>query len=132
MPHPVRHISVAIARPFAEVYAFLAEPENFPKWASGLGSGLKHLGGADWLVETQEGPIKMRFSARNDYGVLDHTLFPEGGEPIHNPMRVVPNGDGCEVTFTLFRRPEMSDADFERDAEWVKRDLEGLKGMLKR
>ena len=31
-------------------------------------------------------------------------------------MRVVPDGDACEVVFTLRRQQGMSDAEFERDA----------------
>jgi hypothetical protein len=31
---------------------------------------------------------------------------------------------------TLFRLPDMSDADFARDAEWVARDLAALKVLL--
>ncbi|MBX6374836.1 MAG: SRPBCC family protein [Acetobacteraceae bacterium] len=128
--HAVRHLSTGISRPFAEVYAFLAEPENFPKWASGLGHSFRHLDGMEWLAETPMGPMRVRFSERNPYGVLDHTLLPEDGEPMHNPMRVVANGDGSEVVFTLFRRPGMSDADFARDADWVLRDLQALKALL--
>ena len=74
--------------------------------------------------------MTLRFSAPNAYGVLDHSVVPDGGEPMHNPMRVVPNRDGSEVTFTLFQRPGMSDAEFERDADWVARDLAELKALL--
>ena len=35
---PVRHIAVGIRRSYAEVYAFLAQPENFPKWRQGSGT----------------------------------------------------------------------------------------------
>ena len=127
---PVRHISIAVARPLAEVYAFLAAPENFPRWASGLGGSFRHVEGMVWSVETPLGPMRVRFSEPNDYGVLDHALLPEGGSAMHNPMRVIANGDGSEVLFSLFQRPEMSDADFARDAEWVAGDLRKLKACL--
>ncbi|RYE76650.1 MAG: SRPBCC family protein [Myxococcales bacterium] len=31
-----RHVSQVIARTPAEVYAFAADPDNLPRWASGL------------------------------------------------------------------------------------------------
>jgi hypothetical protein len=127
---PVRHISIGISRPFAEAYAFLAEPENFPKWASGLGHSFRHVGGSEWLAETPMGSMAVRFSERNAFGVLDHTVLAEGGAPIHNPMRVLANGDGAEVVFSLFQRPGMSDEEFARDADWVARDLQTLKACL--
>jgi hypothetical protein len=52
------------------------------------------------------------------------------GDVIDNPMRVVPNGDGCEVVFTLRRLPDMSDEDFERDAGLVQADLTRLKQLM--
>ena len=52
------------------------------------------------------------------------------GKSILNPMRVVANGDGCEVMFTLFQLPEMDDEQFARDAEMVKADLKTLKAVM--
>lgn len=127
---PVRHISVGISRPLDQVRAFLAEPANFPKWASGLGHSFRHVAGMEWLAETPMGPMRVRFSAPNAYGVLDHTLIPENGEEMHNPMRVFANGEGSEVVFSLLQRPGMSDEDFARDADWVSRDLQALKALL--
>jgi hypothetical protein len=38
-------------------------------------------------------------------------------------MRVVPNGEGCEIMFTLLQLPEMDNEQFARDAEMVMADL---------
>jgi hypothetical protein len=38
------------------------------------------------------------------------------------PMRVVKNGDGSEVIFTLFQTPEMSDVQFDDDAKIVEQE----------
>lgn len=47
-------------------------------------------------------------------------------------MRVVPNGDGSEVVFTLFRQPGMTDEQFAADAAWVAKDLAALKAVFER
>ena len=52
------------------------------------------------------------------------------GETAHNPMRVVANGEGSEVIFTLFRRPGVAEEDFAADVRAVQRDLEALKELL--
>ena len=49
---------------------------------------------------------------------------------IYIPMRVISNGIGSEVLFTLFRLSDTSDEKFAEDAEWVKRDLNALKSLL--
>ena len=124
-----RALSVRINRPAAEAYELLSLPENFPKWASGLGASLRR-NGDDWVAETPEGPAIVRFSERNAYGVLDHQVrLPRSGA-VYVPLRVVANGTGCDLVLTLFRRPEMTDAQFTADAEWVLRDLQAAKRLL--
>jgi hypothetical protein len=63
-------------------------------------------------------------------GVLDHDVTLPSGEIIHNPVRVITDGPGCEVVFTLRRLPGMSEEDFERDADAVAADLTKLKRVL--
>jgi hypothetical protein len=83
-----------------------------------------------WFVETSSGRVGFAFVERNEYGVLDHHVTLPSGELIYNPMRVIPDGDCCEVVFTLRRLPEMSDEDFARDAGLVQADLTRLKHVL--
>lgn len=124
-----RKLSVRINRSAAEAYEFLSVPENFSKWASGVGTSLRQAGG-DWIADTPEGPATVRFSERNSYGVLDHSVkLPRGGS-VYVPLRVVAQGDGCELVLTLFRQPEMSEEKFAADAEWVMRDLHAAKRIL--
>jgi hypothetical protein len=127
---PARHIGIGIERPFAEAYEFLAAPANFPQWASGLGHSFEPAGGLDWRAQTPMGPMMLRFSARNEHGVLDHSVIPESGAPMLNPMRLLANGEGCELVFTLYRRNGVTDEEYERDAAWVAHDLAGLKALL--
>jgi hypothetical protein len=51
---------------------------------------------------------------------------------VYVPLRVVPNGSGSELTFTLFRQPGMTVQKFKEDAEWVLRDLTKLKAVLEK
>lgn len=129
MPNEARKLSVRIGRTAAEAYEFLALPENFPRWASGLGSSLSSDGG-DWVVETPEGRAKVRFSDPNRLGVLDHAVTLPSGASVYVPLRVVADGEGCELVLTLIRRPGMSDEKFAADAEWVMRDLNAAKRIL--
>jgi hypothetical protein len=127
----VRHVSVSIDRPPDLVYQFAAAPENMPRWAIGLGTSFRRQGDGSWIAEG--GPVgsaTVRFVERNRLGVLDHDVTVASGETIHNPVRVVPNGAGSEVVFTLFRRAGVSAAQFAQDAKAVEKDLGTLKGLL--
>ena len=48
------------------------------------------------------------------------------------PMRLIVSGQGCELLFTLFREPQMSDQQFAADAGYMQRDLDGLKSLLEK
>jgi hypothetical protein len=127
--HEVRHVSVSIARPPADVYAFASDPKNVPRWASGLASAIRRVDD-EWIAEAPEGQVKVRFTPRNDLGVLDHEVVLPSGALVRVPMRVIPNGSGSEVVLTVFRRPGASDEELARDAQWVERDLNALKRAL--
>ena len=124
-----RPISIGIDRPATEVYAFARVPENFPKWAAGLGAGLTRDGDR-WIAHGPDGDVQVRFSPPNAYGVLDHWVTLPDGSEISIPLRAVANGDGAEVTLTLFRAPGMDAARFERDQGMVADDLARLKALL--
>jgi len=125
----VKHLSVRIDRSAAEAYELLSPPESFPKWASGMGGSLRREG-ADWAIDTPEGTAIVRFSEPNGRGVLDHQVNLPRRAPIYVPLRVVANGDACDLVLTLFRQPDMSDEKFAADAEWVMRDLRAAKRLL--
>ena len=123
-----KHLSVSIARDIGYVYDFLSDPANFPKWASGLGT-LRQVDG-QWMAETPTGTMQVRFSGRNQYGVLDHWVITRPGVEIYIPFRVVVNGAGSKLIFTLFRPPGVDRDNFNADAEWVMRDLQAVKKYL--
>lgn len=129
MADQAHNINVSIDRPVGEVYDFASRPENFPRWATGLATSLEP-DGESWVADTPEGRIRVRFTAPNEHGVLDHHVTLPTGTEVYVPMRVVANGSGSEVIFTLFRTPGMSDEILARDIEWVQQDLHKLKVLL--
>ncbi|OBZ93842.1 polyketide cyclase [Pararhizobium polonicum] len=124
-----RIVHISIERHWRDVYAFAARPENMPLWASGLGTGLEP-DGEDWVAHGVLGSVRVHFTPYNDFGVLDHLVTMESGQQVNNVLRVVPNGDGTEVMFTLLKQSGMSDEQFEADADWVLKDLTTLKKLL--
>jgi hypothetical protein len=106
---------MTIERDALDVYNFISDPKNLPKWASGLSAA-----------------VKVRFVERNKYGVLDHYVSVGSGEEVYVPMRIFPNGDGTEVLLTVFRQAGTSEEKFGADTQWVRRDLEALKELLEK
>jgi hypothetical protein len=130
MPSQTQHISIHIEQPSGEVYDFASDPRNLPRWAAGLAGAEVERDGDQWYTESPMGRVRFTFAPHNDFGVLDHDVTLPSGETVHNPLRVLADGDGCEVVFTLGQRPEMSDEERERDALAIARDLAALKSLL--
>jgi hypothetical protein len=117
---PSRHISLWIDAAPEAVYAFASDRAELARWAAGLADPA--LADAD-----------VEFAPQNPFGVLDHVVRLPSGDQVYNPMRVIPAGGGeprCEVVFTLRRRPGVTDAEFETDADAVAADLQTLRGLL--
>jgi hypothetical protein len=130
--HDVQYISTYIARKPQEVYAYASDPRNLPHWAAGLAGSQVTREGDEWIMDAPFGKVRVKFAKQNAFGVMDHDVTLESGATVHNPMRVVPNGNGSEFLFTLIRQPGMSDEQFLKDKAAVEKDLRALKTLLER
>ncbi|BES70546.1 polyketide cyclase [Marinobacter nanhaiticus D15-8W] len=130
--YEVQHISISIARRPEDVYTFASNPANLPQWAAGLASSQLTQGPDGWVAEAPFGRVKIRFADRNNFGVMDHDVELASGVLVHNPMRVVPNGEGSEFLFTLIRQPDMTDEQFAEDRLAIETDLRTLKTLLEK
>lgn len=111
-----RHVSVWTDVNAAVAYEFIANPENLRLWVAGLDLS----------------NVTVEFSPTNEFGVLDHIVRVPGAA-FYNPMRVLPAGGGqkgCELVFSVRRRPGMNDEEFDADAAAVEKDLRTLRGVL--
>jgi uncharacterized protein YndB with AHSA1/START domain len=124
-----RHLTISIRRAPPEVYAFIADPQHLPRWASGLSEDI-HEENGEWIAKSPMGKVRVRFAPPNELGVVDHDVTTPSGETFHNPLRVLPNAGGSEVVFTLLRQPGVSDEAYEKDAKTIEKDLRTLKKLL--
>ncbi len=124
-----RTVSISIKRRPEEVYEYLADPANFPKWSVFIKEIRKE--GSEWIATTPESTVRIRFTPRNEFRILDHTVTVSPQIQVYVPMRVLANPENdSEVIFTVFRLPGMSDAQFKDDIGMVLTDLTGLKRVL--
>jgi len=114
-----------------KVYDFVSNLENMPVWATTFCKSIKKSDG-EWIAATTQGQVKIRLAENNRFGVLDHYVTPAPGVEVYVPMRVVPNGSGSEMIFTLFRLPDMTEEQYDEDARLVERDLRTLKDVLEK
>jgi hypothetical protein len=121
-------VSVGIAVDPRTVYTYASNPANLPVWAPGFVKSIQEQGG-QWIADTNLGQARFRFAPVNAFGILDHDVELASGT-FHNPMRVIPNGTGCEVLFTLVQLPGISDEQFQADLDTVRADLNKLRTVV--
>ena len=128
-----RTLSVSINSKPKTIYEFVLNLENFSRWAKMACRSIKLLNG-EWIAETPQGQAKVRITERNDLGILDHYVrllsSPNIDEDVFVPMRIVQNGDGSEVIFTVFQLPDMSEDKCAEDIKMVEQDLQNLKRTI--
>ncbi|MFC6154919.1 SRPBCC family protein [Nocardioides yefusunii] len=126
---PSRHVSEVIRLAPALVYAWTRDTAHLPLWASGLASAPGRRDGHDFVVRSPMGEVRVRFTPRNEYGVLDHTVTLPDGTQVLNPVRVIAHPEGAEIVFTV-RQLGSSDAQSAADVATVTADLRRLKELL--
>lgn len=126
-----RTVSVEIAAPPQTVYRCVRDPDQLPRWAAGICKSVT-VHGDIWHVDTGGalGTVLLTFCPDNEFGVLDHRVTLPDGRSQDNPVRVVANGDGSELMFTVFQTEGMDDAAFIKDVQAVTRDLKTIKALL--
>ena len=125
-------LSISINRNANDVYTYISNPENLPQWAAGLCTSVQKTETADvWQINN--GEARVRFVEKNTFGVADHYVRANPGEKeVYIPIRVIEHDDACEIVFTLFRLPGMTDEEFKRDMGNVQKDLDTIKAIMER
>jgi hypothetical protein len=126
------HVAVSIDRPAEDVYAFASDPRNLARWAAGLAQQDLELVDGRWVVDSPMGRVTVEFTPANSFGILDHRVALPSGESVDNPVRVIPNADGCDVVFSVRRRAGMSAEEFAADQDTVAADLATLRDLMQR
>lgn len=128
-PTEAHTISVALAADPQEVYSYITDPRRLPTWAAGLAHAIEERDG-QWVATNPSGEWIVEFVDANALGVADHRVtLPDGSSQL-NPMRVVPNGDGAAVLFTVFRGEVAGDDEWRALIATITADLEALRGIF--
>jgi hypothetical protein len=132
MVYESAHVSTTIDRPADDVYAFASDPGNLARWASGLATGVVESHDGALVVDSPMGRVTVAFAPPNRFGILDHRVTLPSGETVDNPMRVIPNADGCDIVFTVHRRAGVDADEFAADRDAVAADLATLRNLMLR
>jgi uncharacterized protein YndB with AHSA1/START domain len=122
--------TTTIPASYERVFAFLAKPENLPRWAVGFAREIRR-DGERWLVTTGHGEVRVRYETDARLGVIDFRMEPAPGLEVVAHSRLVPNGEGVEYVFTQFQAPGQPDEVFEGQRAALADELEVLRALFR-
>jgi hypothetical protein len=122
-----RTVTAVLAAPKEEVFDYLSQIDNLPKWATDFARELRY---EDGRAKVKNGLGEFLFSIEADpaTGVIDMYSGPSEAELALFPTRVVPLSENRSAfTFTMFQTPGMPDELFESQYQSLVREFENIK-----
>ena len=120
-------VTAVLDAPKEDVFAYLSEIDNLPRWATEFARELKYEDGRAKVVNGL-GEFYFSIDADADTGVIDMYAGPSDDELMLFPTRVVPLPDGRSAySFTMFQAPGMPDDLFESQHASLQREFENIR-----
>jgi hypothetical protein len=121
-----RTVTTVLPAPKTKVFAYLAEIENLPLWATDFARELKVVDGRHKVVNGL-GEFFFRIDADERTGVIDMLAGPSEDQMAVFPTRAVALPDGrTAYTFTMFQGPGMPDDLFESQHASLEREFRNI------
>jgi hypothetical protein len=122
-----RTVTAVLDAPKDEVFSYLAEIENLPRWATEFARELKYEDGKAKVVNGL-GELYFEIDADPETGVIDMYAGPSEDALALFPTRVVElPGTRSAYTFTMFQAPGMPDDLFASQHEALLREFENIR-----
>jgi hypothetical protein len=116
-------VTTVLPAPQDEVFAYLADIENLPGWATEFARELVR-DGDDYKVVNGLGEFFFDIRADPTTGVIDMYAGPAKDQMARFPTRVVSLPDGRSAySFTMFQAPDMPDELFESQHASLQREF---------
>ena len=124
-------VTATFATPPDEVFAYLADIEKLPEWATEFARELRREG-EDYKVLNGLGEFYFEIHADPSSGVIDMYAGPSKQAMAVFPTRTVSLPDGrTAFSFTMFQAPDMPDELFESQHESLKREFANIEQRFK-
>ncbi len=121
--------STTIQAPYEQVYKFISNPANWPRWLLVDIDSLMPAHKGWWKAQTRSGQILIRMHAHPDLGIIDFDF--DFADAMWNvPMRLLSRPNRCVLVATVFEPQESTTRMFDIQVALIHQKLEQLKEMF--
>jgi uncharacterized protein YndB with AHSA1/START domain len=129
MTEPVTK-TVFVKCPPKNLFDFLANAENWPRWAVHNVLAVRPDSGGWWLMDSPRGPGRLRIRPDERTGVLDHEFIDAQDGRWIVPTRLVAVSEGALLLMTFTKPDSLPDEAFRMGMRLLDEELETLKRLL--
>ena len=122
--------TVFVKCPAKKLFDFLANAENWPRWAVHNVQAVRPSSDGWWLMDTPRGPGRLSIRPDARMGVVDHEFIDAQEGRWTVPTRVVAVGDGALLLMTFAKPDALPDEAFRQGMRLLDEELETLKRLL--
>jgi hypothetical protein len=120
-------VTTVLDAPRDEVFEWMSEIENLPRWATEFARELIRDDDGRWKVRNGLGEFFFEIDADPETGVIDMLAGPEPDQLAVFPTRAVAlPGDRTAYTFTMFQAPHQPDELFEAQHASLQREFRNI------
>ncbi|MCI0622868.1 MAG: hypothetical protein L0387_14635 [Acidobacteria bacterium] len=130
-----RTVTAILPAARAEVFGYLSQIENLPRWATEFCRELKVVNGKHKVVTCDPDAPELFIEIRSDRsaGVIDFLAGPAPDQLWTFPTRVVGLPDGQSIyIFTTVQMPGLPDEKFEQECQSLLREFENIRRRFER
>jgi hypothetical protein len=118
--------STTITAAPSAVLDLVGDPRTLPRWAPAFARAVRPEEGDRWVVDSGEGEFVIRILRRSDAAGTVDFVAPDEDRGLFT--RVVPNGDGSELTLTLIV-PHMPPEALERQTAVLEAEVRAIRDL---
>jgi uncharacterized protein YndB with AHSA1/START domain len=116
--------SISIGASPAAVHEYLADARRLPEWAPAFATEVRPKGG-HWVVTQGATELDVAILANRDCGTVD--IVAAANHSLGAFLRVLPNGPGSELLFTLLFAPDTPEHQIEAQMTTVENELAAVR-----
>jgi len=119
-----------VNKPMEEIFTYLSNIDNFPKWAKEFASEI-NLEDGKYKAFTSTGDVFIKFETDEKTGVIDILIGEKENDMRVSPLRVVKlSPDSTAILYTIFQFPDVNHQLWDYFRDIIKKEIRNIERIF--